>query len=287
MLILALAALILIALDSFTPWLHPAHVWLEPLAQPFQWASTLPMRWREWNDESLESRAVIIANNDKLETEILVYKAQLQRMAELSAENLQLKSLLNGPELVKNNVLIAELVGISPDPFHHLITINRGAAHNITEGLAVIDGEGLMGQVVEVFENHSRVLLITDSSHALPIYNLRNNVRGIIEGSGDFQRLRLRHVSPTQDIQVGDTLLSSGLGQRFPSGYPVGTVSAIDKDPGQAFMDVSVTPAAKVDRSLRLLVVFSSVEALDNYPQTESTLTPTLKNTGLNNATGQ
>ncbi len=287
MLILALAALILIALDSFTPWLRPAHVWLEPLAQPFQWASTLPMRWREWNDESLESRAVIIANNDKLETEILVYKAQLQRMAELSAENLQLKSLLNGPELVKNNVLIAELVGISPDPFHHLITINRGAAHNITEGLAVIDGEGLMGQVVEVFENHSRVLLITDSSHALPIYNLRNNVRGIIEGSGDFQRLRLRHVSPTQDIQVGDTLLSSGLGQRFPSGYPVGTVSAIDKDPGQAFMDVSVTPAAKVDRSLRLLVVFSSVEALDNYPQTESTLTPTLKNTGLNNATGQ
>lgn len=287
MLILALAALTLIALDSFTPWLRPAHAWLEPLAQPFQWASTLPMRWREWNDESLESRAAIIANNDKLETEVLVYKAQLQRMAELSAENQQLKSLLNGAELIKNNVIVAELTGISPDPFHHLITINRGASHNISEGLAVIDGEGLMGQVVEVFENHSRVLLITDSSHALPVYNLRNNVRSIIEGSGDFQRLRLRHVSPTQDIQVGDTLLSSGLGQRFPSGYPVGTVSAIDKDPGQAFIDVSVTPAAKVDRSLRLLVVFSAVEALDNYPQTESTPTPTPKNTGLNNATGQ
>ncbi len=285
MLILALAALTLITLDSFTPWLRPAHAWLEPLAQPFQWASTLPMRWREWNDESLESRAVIIANNDKLETEILVYKAQLQRMAELSAENLQLKSLLNGAELVKSNVIVAELVGISPDPFHHLITLNRGSSDNISEGLAVIDGEGLMGQVVEVFENHSRVLLITDSSHALPVYNLRNNVRGIIEGSGDFQRLRLRHVSPTQDIQVGDTLLSSGLGQRFPPGYPVGTVSAIDKDPGQAFIEVSVTPAAKVDRSLRLLVVFSAVEALDNYPQTESTPTP--KNPGPSNATGQ
>lgn len=285
MLILALAALILIAFDSFTPWLRPAHAWLEPLAQPFQWASTLPMRWREWNDESLKSRAAIIANNDKLETEVLVYKAQLQRMAELSAENLQLKSLLNGAELVKNNVIIAELVGISPDPFHHLITINRGASDNIRKGLAVIDGEGLMGQVVEVFENHSRVLLITDSSHALPAYNLRNNVRSIIEGSGDFLRLRLRHVSPTQDIQVGDTLLSSGLGQRFPSGYPVGTVSAIDKDPGQAFIEVSVTPAAKVDRSLRLLVVFSAVEALDNYPQTESTPTPA--NSGPSDVRGQ
>jgi len=274
MLILALAALVLIALDSFTSLLRPAHAWLEPLAQPFQWASTLPMRWREWNDESLESRAVIIANNDKLETEILVYKAQLQRMAELSAENLQLKSLLNGAELIKNSVIVAELVGISPDPFHHVITINRGASDNIREGLAVIDGEGLMGQVVEVFEQHSRVLLITDSRHALPIYNLRNNVRGIIEGSGDFQRLRLRHVSPTQDIQVGDTLLSSGLGQRFPSGYPVGTVSAINKDPGQAFIEVSIIPAAKVDRSLRLLVVFSAVEALDNYSQTEPTSAP-------------
>ncbi len=274
MLILALAALTLIALDSFTSLLRPTHAWLEPLAQPFQWASTLPMRWREWNDESLESRAVIIANNDKLETEILVYKAQLQRMAELSAENLQLKSLLNGAELVKNSVIVAELTGISPDPFHHVITINRGAADNIREGLAVIDGEGLMGQVVEVFKQHSRVLLITDSRHALPIYNLRNNVRGIIEGSGDFQHLLLRHVSPTQDIQVGDTLLSSGLGQRFPSGYPVGTVSAINKDPGQAFIEVSVTPAAKVDRSLRLLVVFSAVEALDNYSQTEPTPAP-------------
>ncbi|PCJ36850.1 MAG: rod shape-determining protein MreC [Cellvibrionales bacterium] len=282
MLILALTALILIALDSFTGLLRPAHAWLEPLAQPFQWASTLPMRWREWNDESLESRAVIIANNDKLETEILVYKAQLQRMAELSAENLQLKSLLNGAELVKNSVIVAELIGISPDPFHHVITINRGASDNILEGLAVIDGEGLMGQVIEVFEQHSRVLLITDSRHALPIYNLRNNVRGIIEGSGDFQRLRLRHVSPTQDIQIGDTLLSSGLGQRFPSGYPVGTVSAINKDPGQAFIEVSVTPAAKVDRSLRLLVVFSTVEALDNYSQTKSTSIP--KNVDSSNA---
>jgi len=285
MLILALVALGLIALDSFTSWLRPTHAWLEPLAQPFQWASTLPMRWREWNDESLESRADIIANNDKLETEILVYRAQLQRMAELSAENLQLKTLLNGAELVKNSVLVAELVGISPDPFHHVITINRGTSDNITEGLAVIDGEGLMGQVVEVFDNHSRVLLITDSRHALPVYNLRNNVRGIIEGSGDYQRLRLRHVSPTQDIQVGDVLLSSGLGQRFPSGYPVGTVSAIDKDPGQAFIEVSVTPAAKVDRSLRLLVVFSAVEALDNYSQKEAPPTP--QSSGPSDAQGQ
>ena len=285
MLILALAALVLIGLDSFTNWLRPAHAWLEPLAQPFQWASTLPMRWREWNDESLESRAVIIANNDKLETEILVYKAQLQRMAELSAENQQLKSLLNGAELLKNSVLVTELVGISPDPFHHVITINRGSSDNLRVGLAVIDGEGLMGQVIEVFEHHSRVLLITDSHHALPVYNLRNNVRGIIEGSGDFRRLSLRHVSPTQDIQVGDTLLSSGLGQRFPSGYPVGTVSTIAKDPGQAFIEVGVTPTAKVDSSLRLLVVFADVEALENHVQTKTPPAP--HSTGSNHAPGQ
>ncbi len=285
MLILALAALALITLDSFTTWLRPAHVWLESVVQPFQWASTLPMRWREWNDESLESRASIIANNDKLKTELLVYKAQLQRMAALSAENLQLKSLLNGAELVKNSVIIAELVGISPDPFRHLITINRGLADNITNGLAVIDGEGLMGQIIEVFQHHSRVLLITDSRHALPVYNMRNNIRGIIEGTGDFQLLRLRHVSPTQDIQVGDILLSSGIGGRFPSGYPVGTVNSIDKDPGQAFSEVSVTPSAKVDRSLRLLVVFSTTESLDSYPKTTSSSEEQLP--GSSDAKGQ
>src|SRR5690606_36208974 len=111
--------------------------------------------------------------------------------------------------------------------------------------------------------NNSTVLLVTDSSHALPVQVIRNGVQAIAEGTGDFRRLSLRYVSPTVDIKEGDTLVSSGLGGRFPAGYPVGTVLDIHRDPGQPFMSVEVEPMANIERSRHLLLGFSEVKSLE------------------------
>ena len=278
MLALTLIAISLLIIDSLSDWLRPTHDWLNTIAQPFQWAATLPVRFSEWDNNVFADDDAIIANNHKLKTEILVYKGKLQGMAELAAENLQLKSLLHGAELIENSVLLAEVVGISPDPYDHRITINRGLADNITEGQAVIDGTGLAGQIITVFKHRSQVLLITDTRHALPVYISRNKLRGVVEGTGDFHHLRLRHVSPTQDVKVGDTLLSSGIGGRFPEGYPVGLITRIEKDPGQAFSDILVAPSAAINKSLQLLVVFSKTEVLSTptppMVESNSELTP-------------
>ena len=111
--------------------------------------------------------------------------------------------------------------------------------------------------MVEVFENYSKVLLITDINHALPVQVQRNGLRSIVEGTSDYNEMSLRFVSPTVDIEQGDKLVSSGLGGRFPMGYPVGSVASIHQRPGEKFMEIKVTPAAKLDRSRHLLLVFT------------------------------
>ena len=126
----------------------------------------------------------------------------------------------------------------------------------------MIGSEGLMGQVTDVFSSRSRVLLITDITHALPVQVQRNGLRSIAEGMGDG-RLRLRYISPTMDIVAGDLLESSGLGDRYPAGYPVGAVESIRRDPGKTFVEVIVAPGEPLNRRRNVLLIFPSEAQLN------------------------
>jgi len=172
---------------------------------------------------------------------------------------------------LEDRILIAELIGISPDPKVHKVIINKGSSDNIYVGQPVLDAFGLMGQVVAVTSAASEVLFITDDSHAIPVQISRNGVRTVIEGIGDLYRLRLRYVPSTMDIVEGDILISSGLGGRFPSGYPVAQVERINYDPGKSFATVYAKPAAQLNRSRHVLLVFSDVETgVDGLPLVEA-----------------
>jgi rod shape-determining protein MreC len=114
-----------------------------------------------------------------------------------------------------------------------------------------------MGQVVELMPYTSRVLLLTDTTHSIPVQVNRNGLRAIASGTGNPERLELRHVADTADIKEGDLLVSSGLGQRFPAGYPVATVKEVIHDSGQPFAIVRAVPTAALNRSRYLLLVFS------------------------------
>jgi rod shape-determining protein MreC len=178
-------------------------------------------------------------------------------MASLVAENLRLRQLMNSSEIVQDRVLVAELIGVSPDPLEHKVIINKGSNDGVYVGQPLLDAFGLMGQVVSVTPYTSQVLLITDNSHAIPVQVTRNNVRTIAEGIGDLYQLRLRYVSSTTDIKEGDILVSSGLGGRFPVGYPVAQIEKITYDPGEPFATVIARPAAQLDRSRHILLVFN------------------------------
>ena len=170
---------------------------------------------------------------------------------------MRLRELLNSAALVDEQVLVGELIGVDPNPFTHRILIDKGSRDGVTLGQPVLDARGLMGQVVEVMPYTARVLLLTDTTHSIPVQINRNGLRAIAVGTGNPERLELRHVADTADIKEGDLLVSSGLGQRFPAGYPVAVVKEVIHDSGQPFAVVRAVPTAALNRSRYLLLVFS------------------------------
>jgi len=231
---------------------------LNTLAIPLYWVANIPTAISSWGDTKLRSRQSLLEENDKLRRENLLLSGRSQQLAARSAENTRLRALLNSTAVLRSDVMVAELIGVSPDPVRHQVVVNKGAGEGVYAGQPLIDAEGLLGQVVEVSEYTSRVLLITDVTHAIPVQVNRNGVSAIAEGTGRLAMLEIRHVAATTDIREGDLLVSSGLGGRFPVGYPVAIVSTGVRDPGNTFATVEARPIAALDRIRHVLLVFSA-----------------------------
>jgi rod shape-determining protein MreC len=153
--------------------------------------------------------------------------------------------------------MVAELLSVDSDPFSHQVLINKGALDGVYNGQPVINDQGVIGQVLHVGSTTSRVLLITDSSHGIPVRVLRNDLRAIASGSGELDKLELRNLPRNTDVQVGDLLVTSGLGGRFPEGYPVATVTRSDYVEGKPFAQVEAKPLVALDRLRYLLLLWT------------------------------
>lgn len=263
MVLLGSVALTLVLINTYTSLLDPLRSKLANLSLPFYWLADAPRTVMDWGGDNLRSRESLQEENAAMQAQLLIHERKLQQMAALAAENVRLRELLNSTEMINDRVLVAELIGTSPDPLIHRVTINRGRRDGVELGLPLLDADGLMGQVVEVSEISSQVLLITDGSHALPVQVNRNGVRAVAEGTGDLYTLNLRHVSNTVDIREGDLLVSSGLGQRFPAGYPVAEVTEVVHDPGEPFARIVARPKAQLNRSRHVLLVFGGTSSVD------------------------
>lgn len=259
--LLGAISLLLVFAGQRLPWLQQFESSLSALATPFYWVSDIPSSLAAWGDETFISRKNLQQDNQQLRAEVLLLRAKVQRLAATEAENVRLRELLNSSTRFDNTVLVAELIGVSPNPLHHEIIINKGQNDGLYEGQPVLDADGLMGQIIKVGPSHSRAMLITDNTHAIPVQVNRNGVRAIAEGKGVLHEIILRHVAATTDIQVGDLLVSSGLGKRFPVGYPVATVTEVTVDPGQPFATVRAKPSAALDRSRHVLLLFNQAPA--------------------------
>ncbi len=243
-------------------WVPMAQVrgYLTLAVTPVQWFVDAPSRfWNSLNQQMTE-REALLEENARLRNDLLVVARRLQKLDALEIENARLRGLLNAAGKRDERVLLAELIGVSPDPFVHQLILNRGLQDGVVNGLPVLDAGGVMGQVIEVGPYTSRVLLITDTQHAIPVQVNRSGVRSILQGQGNHDYLELEYVPDTADVKKGDLLVSSGMGGRFPVGYPVGVVSEIHHDPGQPFARVVVKPTAKLSKSRHLLLLFPQPE---------------------------
>ena len=257
LLVLVVLSVALMVVDARFTVLKPVRSQMSLVLMQSYWIVDLPERMFQGVASQFGSRTELIAENEKLRTEGLLLQGRLQKLAALTEQNVRLRELLNSSALVNEKVEVAELIGMDPNPFTHRIIINKGERDGVVLGQPVLDARGLMGQVVELMPYTSRVLLLTDTTHSIPVQVNRNGLRAIASGTGNPERLELRHVADTADIKEGDLLVSSGLGQRFPAGYPVATVKEVIHDSGQPFAIVRAVPTAALNRSRYLLLVFS------------------------------
>lgn len=255
---MALLSAVLIVGDVYLPYGDRLRSWLTTGLTPVYWLGDAPRRTVDWLEDVTAARESLLEENEALKTRQLVLERRAQRYAALAAENARLRELLNASAALDDQVLVAEVIGVTPDPLSHEIIIDKGERDGLRVGQAILDSDGLMGQVVHTSAFSSRAVLISDNSHAVPVEVNRSGARAILLGSGDMHKLELAHVPDTADIEVGDLLVSSGLGGRFPQGYPVAQVSMVEHHPGEPFARVRATPSASLNSSRMVLVVFTS-----------------------------
>lgn len=237
------------------------------MVAPLYFIAESPYLFTDVSGEFLISHSQLRQDNEALRQQILQMSEMAQQLVSMQAENERLRQLLGSHAKLPYEVLIAELVGIVPSANTFQVIVDKGADANIEVGQAVLDAQGLFGQIVEVGEFTSRVLLITDTDHAIPIQVHRNGVRSIAGGTGSLDLILLENVPVSADIVEGDLIETSGLGGRFPVGYPVGTVQSVVVEPTSTYAEVTVRPLAQLDRSRHVLVVFDPEE--ENPSETE------------------
>jgi rod shape-determining protein MreC len=264
MLGLGVLSLVLVFMDQTTSWLNSFRSALTIVLTPIIVTADLPNRSALGIEDIFSSREDLHSRISSLESELIFFRVKSEKMAALTSENKRLRSLLGSAAKLQDNVLVAELIGVNPDPEEQEVLIDKGSEDSVFVGQPVLDSRGLVGQVVEVSSFSSRVLLISDERHSLPVQVLRSNLRLIAQGTGIDQQLELLHVNSTADIKVGDQLLSSGLGNRFPVGYPVGVIDKVDLKPGKPFSEVLAKPNAQLDRSSHVLLVFTEARVLED-----------------------
>ncbi|MCC5860278.1 MAG: rod shape-determining protein MreC [Gammaproteobacteria bacterium] len=264
--LLALIAAGLMITDHRQQHLAAIRDTLSVLLFPLQAVVNLPFATWHWASDATASREALMGELNQLREDRLDLQVQLQRLAALEAENARLRAMMGASRQAADRVLVAEILAVDLDPFRHRFTVNKGNRHGVHVGQALLDANGVLGQVVRVQPLTAEAIMISDADHALPVIVNRNGLRTIAMGTGDTERLSLPFLPNSADIEEGDLLVSSGLGGTFPSGYPVATVRRIERRPGEAFAQISAEPAAGLLRAREVLLVWTSHIDEDDGP---------------------
>ncbi len=259
---------LLIFFDHKMNSFESARGYMQSMVSPLQYLATAPKQIMNWAAENIVTRRQLIEDNEQYKINELVFHQQALQLDIVQRENERLRALLASPLRGDAKKMVAEILAVDSDPYTHQVVINRGENDGVYEGQAVIDDEGIVGQILHVGTTSSRVLLITDVTHAVPVRISRNGVRLIASGVGVIDTLNHNHVPHSTDIRVDDILVTSGLGAKFPEGYPVARVTSVRQDESRAFSQIQSQPVAKIDRLRYVLLLWP--EQSDIPPATKA-----------------
>ncbi len=274
-LVLVVLSIVLMYYDHRENHLDTVHNTIGTAMYPLRVVVDAPSRLWSWMRERTRSRDELQRENDDLREENRQTRVRLMRMSALEAENDRLRTMLEARRTVRDDVRVAEIMSVDANPFRHTVILDVGASEGVYDGQAVVDSNGVVGQILQASQVSSEAILISDPGHALPVEVNRSGLRTIAYGTGDFGRLDLPGLTNNADIQEGDLLVTSGLGGTFPPGYPVAVVDTVIRIPQQPFSDISATPTAALDRIREIMLVWSQprteAEAeTETEPETEA-----------------
>jgi rod shape-determining protein MreC len=254
--LLCVFSIALMFLDNQNQHVQDVRRILSAATYPIRFLVDAPFSLGHWLGDTLSTSTTLRTENLELREQTLIQDARLQRMSALEAENARLRALLESTAKVGDRVLIAEIMSVDMNPFRHQIVVNKGSMHDVFVGQALIDAQGIIGQVIRDHIFSAEALLISDVDHALPVELVRNRLRTIAVGTGDLERLSMPFLPRNADVLEGDLLVTSGLGGTFPPGYPVGIVSQVSSDTGEPFLKITATPAAVLNRIREVLLIW-------------------------------
>jgi len=256
---LVLAILVSTALllsDRYWPPFSQIRSYLDVISAPFFYVADIPAKALDSMSQQLVSRIQLIDDNHKLRRQLFTLRGELLRMEHLEHENQRLRALLGAPARQDERKMVTEVMAVDSNNFGQQVVIDKGSLHGVYAGQPVINDQGVVGQVARVGPTTSRVILMTDPSHGIPVRLVRNDIRAIANGTGETDLLELPNIPHSTDIQVGDQLLTSGLGGVFPEGYPVAEIIEFSYQEGQPFATVLARPKVAIDRIRYLLLIW-------------------------------
>lgn len=227
---------------------------------PIEQAATFPKYIYQLTSSDYSTIGELKLENQKLQTETLLLKAKMLQFKNLELELARLEGLLGTTGKMDNKrVQIATVEFFSSNPLSQFITLNKGSLDDVEIQQVVIDEQGIMGQIINNTPTTSRVLLITDPDHQIPVRIQRTGQRGILAGTG-HDSVTLTFIPKNSSIEVGDLIESSGLGRVFPAGYPVARVNKIDHLKAEAYLEITATPVAQLREAQKVLILSNEVD---------------------------
>jgi rod shape-determining protein MreC len=262
---LLLLSILLMFLDHRDNHLDAVRSTISAALYPVRLIVDAPARLWVWAGERTDSKNDLRLENARLKAEKLLTNARLQRLIALEAENARLRDLLDARRQMSDEVRVAEIMAVDANPYRHSLRINIGSREGVFDGQAIVDADGVIGQILTTGPMTAEAVLISDPGHALLVEVNRNGLRTVAYGTGELGRLDLPGLPNSADIREGDLLVTSGLGGSFPSGYPVAVVDTVNRIPQQAFADITATPSAALGQVREVMLIWSN-QSLDQTP---------------------
>ncbi|WP_201592641.1 rod shape-determining protein MreC [Psychrobacter fozii] len=254
--IVLIVALVLMWFDSKnSDWFKPIRNTSHAAMQPIYELSLLPSYAKHWVSGSLQSKEALRRENIQLKSQLIHAQAKLQQQDYILAQNARLQGILSTTEPEQFDLTLAQVIGTDTNLLRQIVMLNKGAQDGVQVGQTVIDEKGILGQIINVYPNTSRLLLITDEQQSVAVTVKRTGQRAIVTGKGIPTSLSLDYVFKTSDVRVGDELVSSGLGGRIPAGYRVGRVAHVKDGQADNFRSIEVTPAANFIDNAYVLIL--------------------------------